>query len=238
MMGRVARAAATSSHPAWRAARAVRREVLDFSLPAIAPITWPVRALVNVVRATFHALMRVCIAEPYLKAHCSRVGRSVHTGPFVHWIQGHGRIDIGDDVLLDGKSSITFAARYADRPELRIGSRCYIGHGCRFVVGERIVIGDDVRLAAGVTLREASGHPLNPARRAAGDPAPRESVRPIVVEDGAWLGADCTVLGGVRIGRGAVVATCAVVTRDVAPGTVVAGNPARVVREDLDAASD
>jgi len=52
----------------------------------------------------------------------------------------------------------------------------------------------------------------------------------ITIEDDAWIGAGAIILDGVRIGRGAVVGAGAVVTRDVAPHTVVAGVPARLVR--------
>jgi maltose O-acetyltransferase len=55
--------------------------------------------------------------------------------------------------------------------------------------------------------------------------------RPIVVEDGAWVGLGATILGGVRIGKGAVVSAGAVVNQDVADNTLVAGNPATVVGE-------
>jgi len=58
-----------------------------------------------------------------------------------------------------------------------------------------------------------------------------EVARPIVIEDNVWLGGGAIVLPGVRIGRNAVVGAGAVVTRDVAANTVVAGNPARVIRE-------
>jgi acetyltransferase-like isoleucine patch superfamily enzyme len=52
----------------------------------------------------------------------------------------------------------------------------------------------------------------------------------VVIEDDAWIGAGATILPGVRIGRGAVVATGSVVTRDVPAATIVAGNPAIAVR--------
>jgi acetyltransferase-like isoleucine patch superfamily enzyme len=58
---------------------------------------------------------------------------------------------------------------------------------------------------------------------------------PVVIEDHAWIGLNAVVLKGVRIGRGAVVAAASVVTRDVPPFTLVAGNPARVVRQLEDA---
>lgn len=55
--------------------------------------------------------------------------------------------------------------------------------------------------------------------------------RPVQIRDDAWIGAKAIILKGVTIGEGAVVAAGAVVTKDVAPYTVVAGNPARVIRE-------
>ena len=55
--------------------------------------------------------------------------------------------------------------------------------------------------------------------------------RPIVIEDDVWIGAGVTVLPGVRIGRGSVIGAASVVTKDVPPWTVAAGNPARVVRQ-------
>ena len=54
---------------------------------------------------------------------------------------------------------------------------------------------------------------------------------PIVIEDNVWIGEYATILKGVTIGKGAVVASHAVVTKDVPPYTIVAGNPARVVKE-------
>ena len=57
------------------------------------------------------------------------------------------------------------------------------------------------------------------------------SNRPIDIQDDVYIGARVTVLGGVTVGRGAVIGACAVVVRDVPPGAVVAGNPARVLRQ-------
>jgi len=58
-----------------------------------------------------------------------------------------------------------------------------------------------------------------------------EVAKPIVIEDNVWLGGGAILLPGVRIGRNAVVGAGAVVTRSVPANTVVAGNPARVIRE-------
>ena len=55
--------------------------------------------------------------------------------------------------------------------------------------------------------------------------------QPIVIEDDAWIGMNCIILKGVTVGRGAVVGAGSVVTKDVPPWTLVAGNPARVIKE-------
>ena len=79
-------------------------------------------------------------------------------------------------------------------------------------------------IAPNVTLA-TTGHPVHPARRV--DFA--RFSEPIVIEDDVWVGYNATILKGVRVGAGAVVAPGAFVTRDVPPGVEVAGNPARIV---------
>jgi maltose O-acetyltransferase len=87
-------------------------------------------------------------------------------------------------------------------------------------------IGDRVSIAPRVTLVTAS----HPNRSRIRNFAP-VSQGTIVIEDDAWLGAGCVVLPGVRIGRGAVIGANSVVHQDVAPLHVVAGQPARTIRE-------
>lgn len=111
-----------------------------------------------------------------------------------------------------------------------IGRDVYIADDLLIVeeLAERgnITIGDRVSIAPRVTL-VTSSHPNNSRIRGF---APL-SHGPIVIEDDAWLGAGCVVLPGVRIGRGAVIGANSVVAQDVAPLHVVAGQPARTVRE-------
>jgi acetyltransferase-like isoleucine patch superfamily enzyme len=88
-----------------------------------------------------------------------------------------------------------------------------------------IVIGDDVMIGPNVQL-VSSGHPLDPATRRS-----QITVAPIRIGRGAWIAAGAIVLQGVTVGDDAVVAAGAVVTEDVPTRTLVAGVPARVVRE-------
>jgi maltose O-acetyltransferase len=108
---------------------------------------------------------------------------------------------------------------------IRIGARSFVNYGAVLLDPAPIVIGEEVLLATNVQLITAT-HPLDPDERASG----WETAFPIAVEDRAWLGAGAIVLPGRTIGREAIVGAGAVVTKDVAPRTVVAGNPARVIR--------
>ncbi len=70
-----------------------------------------------------------------------------------------------------------------------------------------------------------SGHPIKPSQRRAFVVA-----RPIVIEKNVWIAAGATIIGGVTVGENSVVAAASVVTKDVPPNTLVAGNPASVIR--------
>lgn len=107
----------------------------------------------------------------------------------------------------------------------RLGRNVFINQNCTFYDLGGIDIGNDVLIGPNVSLI-TSGHPLAPAERRSGVTA-----RPIVIESNVWLAAGATVIGGVTIGRNAVVAAGSVVTRDVPADSLVAGNPARLVRK-------
>lgn len=123
---------------------------------------------------------------------------------------------------------------------IEIGDYCYLANAS-LVCTERISIGSYVMIAGGVTVADSDFHPVSPAGRIAdtialsgrGDRSrrPEIDVRPVVIEDGVWIGWNATILKGVRIGEGAVVAPGALVNRDVPAGAHVAGNPARPVEE-------
>jgi acetyltransferase-like isoleucine patch superfamily enzyme len=218
---------ATSEHPVARLARGVRRAPGMVSLPLPGWVFLPWRLVYTGVRGCWYFVARVFIAEPIFRTYCTRVGRRFRCGVYVHWVQGRGDIFIGDDVLLDGRISFAFAARFRDRPTLRIGDRSGIGHRCTFVIADSITIGNDCRIATGSQFRDSPGHPVDAGARRRGEPPPPEAVKPIVIEDDVWIGASVIVQAGVRIGRGSVISSRAVVLSDVPPCSLMAGNPAR-----------
>ena len=124
---------------------------------------------------------------------------------------------------------------------IELGAYCYVGEGTRLWSADRITVGDRVLISHNVNIFDNDTHPIDdPCARHAqyvsiitsGHP-PRIDLRerPVVIEDDVLIGCQSIVLPGLRVGRGAVVGAGAVVTKDVPQRTVVAGNPARVVRE-------
>ena len=107
---------------------------------------------------------------------------------------------------------------------IHVGENVFINSGCKMQDQGGIYIGDDVLIGHNGCLLTLN-HEMDPEFRADMHP------QPIHIEDKAWLGSNVTVLPGVRIGKGAVVAAGAVVTKDVAPNTVVAGVPAKLIRK-------
>jgi len=114
-------------------------------------------------------------------------------------------------------------------------------HGTRFIVNQSITIGTHCLLSWNTVLMDTRRVPTDPAqRRAALTNAAHSAVRrvdtdaparPVRIGDGVWIGFDSCVLPGVTIGDGAIVGARSVVTEDVAPYSIVAGNPARLVRQ-------
>lgn len=116
-------------------------------------------------------------------------------------------------------------------PTLEIGRNVSIGEGAHITAANQIRLGNHVLLGKQVTISD-NNH--GDGTRAQTDIPPNQrplvSKGPIVIEDNVWIGDKATILGGVTIGRGAVVAANSVVTQDVPAAAVVAGVPARPIR--------
>src|SRR5712691_10918907 len=125
--------------------------------------------------------------------------------------------------------------------QIRIGKWCYIGEGARIWSQASVSIGDYVLIAHLVDVHDTNSHPIDWQERRLDSQAilsggdyrtPTQTLSaPVVIEDDVWIGFKASVMKGVTIGRGAIVSAGAVVTKDVEPWTVVAGNPARVIRQ-------
>jgi 2,3,4,5-tetrahydropyridine-2,6-dicarboxylate N-acetyltransferase len=119
------------------------------------------------------------------------------------------KVEIGDHVIVMMGAVINIGAVVGERTMIDMNA----------VVGARAIVGSDCHVGAGAVLAGVLEPP---------------SAAPVIIEDDVLIGANAVVLEGCRVGRGSVVAAGAVVTADVAPDTVVAGQPARRIK-DVDA---
>ena len=81
---------ASSDHPVARIVRRARRAVLNFTLPAPRAVFVPLLATFLGLRHAYYFAKRVFVCEPFFKAYCTRYGRGVRTGTYIHWVQGKG----------------------------------------------------------------------------------------------------------------------------------------------------
>jgi acetyltransferase-like isoleucine patch superfamily enzyme len=145
-------------------------------------------------------------------------------------------IQIGDNSIVEGELQVL---GYGGK--LQIGKNCYIGRDTKIWSGELIMIGDDVLISHNVGIIDTNSHEIDAVERAEkhkeylknGHPLEKGSIQtaPIVIENHAWINFDVIILKGVTIGEGAIVAAGAIVTKNVAPYTMVAGIPAKFVKQ-------
>jgi len=129
---------------------------------------------------------------------------------------------------------------FANGGRIEIGKDCYLGEGARVWSAEKIRIGDRVLISHNVNIFDNNTHPLNASDRhkqfmaitTFGHPKDIDlDEAPVNIANDVWIGAMAIILKGVTIGEGAIVGAGSVVTKDVPPWTIVAGNPATIIRE-------
>ncbi len=176
------------------------------------------RKLTDVMRPPWHLV----------RARWSFLGKGVDLGPRARVtgrrprVRNSGRMAIGPHVRIHGRQfpvSLTTGAS----GRLAIGHRVMINQGTTIHAEESVTIADDVLLSDLVAIYDTDFHAV--------DETAKVRVLPVRIDKNAWVGRSAMILPGVHIGEHAVVAAGAVVTKDVPERTVVAGNPARVIRE-------
>lgn len=171
--------------------------------------TWPLRAGGGLLRARLD--LRGCQhvgARPRLYGRC-------HVG-------NGGSITIGDRLLMHGET-VRCELTTHEGGRLEIGDQVFVNYGVSISAHTYVRIGSRSLVGQYTIIMDCDYHSPD------GGDSHGES-RPIVIEEGVWIGARAIVLKGVTIGRGAVVAAGSVVTRSVEPGALVAGIPAQVIR--------
>jgi acetyltransferase-like isoleucine patch superfamily enzyme len=179
------------------------------------------KSFVEVIGFVLERALRVFLAKIYLRT-CSKVGQfvSINKRPK---IVNKGYLEIGDEVRI--WSNINQSKLFVEKGgSLIIGKNSRI-NGVHISASTEVKIGENVRIAPYVIIIDDDYHDVEDHFGATGKKSP------IVIEDNVWIAMDAKILKGVRIGKGSVVATSAVVTRDVPPFSIVAGIPAKVIKQ-------
>lgn len=198
-----------------------RFEELDDELPLELQGLDPLRlATLRLLSATVLGVQRVRLGDRL------RVGRDVVANHRLS-IRGPGTVTIGDRANLYSFGTPTRLVTRARSARIEVGRNVRLTGA--FLQAEALIrIGDD-SIVARAHLLDSDMHSVSLDRRTNANAHVR--VEPVIVERNVWIARGAAVLAGVTIGEGSVVAYGAVVTRDVLPGVLVAGNPAAVVRE-------
>jgi galactoside O-acetyltransferase len=180
------------------------------------------------------ALILERIAESRVRRSCDfRIGNGSRVSYRTLGTRLPESFSIGSGTIFSGRVS-------ADRRQsiLKIGNNTFVGNS-HFVCAEQIEIGDDVLISWGCTIVDHNSHSVHWSERSKDvsdtfcgkKDWSNVKVSPVKICDKAWIGFGAIILKGVTVGEGSVVGAGSVVTRDVPPYCVVAGNPAVLVRE-------
>ena len=152
----------------------------------------------------------------------NKIGNIIARGKHIIFIR-NGRMSCGKNVFLCPNTKISIQGSKSVA-ELYIGENTNIGDRTEIHVGESIRIGSNCAISWDVCIMDRDYHQL-------GDNG--EITKPITIGNNVWIGSRTTILKGVTIGDGCVIGAGSVVTKDVPKGTCVAGNPAKIIKENI-----
>lgn len=145
-------------------------------------------------------------------------------------------IDIGKNTHIAGELKV-----FNSGGEIHIGVNCYLGVHSKIWSQQCIIIGDNVLISHNVNIHDTNAHEIDFNERrisfldliANGEPKENNFVKtsPIIIEDNVWIGFNSVIMKGVKIGARSIVAAGSVVTKDIPPDVIVAGNPARIIKK-------
>ena len=141
-------------------------------------------------------------------------------------------ISIGNYVRIGHDARLSCYSNFGGKeynPHLSIGDYSYIGDYLSILCADQIVIEDHVLMASYITIT-SENHGMNPESSIYYMHQPLSTGK-VQIENGAWIGEKVIILPGVTIGKKSIVAAGAVITRDVPPYTIVAGNPAKPIKQ-------
>jgi acetyltransferase-like isoleucine patch superfamily enzyme len=186
------------------------------------------------------------IIDLYLKIFLTKIWklRGLILGKRIWWegkpiitLNKESKIIIGDDCVICSRSSQT--ALGVNHPviirTLREGATLQIGSNVRMsgttiCAFSKIIIGDRCVIGSNVTIADTDFHSLDPIIRSSSSDHLKATVKPVIIGEDVFIGGGAFILKGVNIGKGAVIGAGSIVTLDIPPYSISAGNPANVIK--------
>lgn len=169
----------------------------------------------------------------WIKSLFRKFGNSSLIGKYIT-LEGAKYIEIGNGTTISRYGVLTCWDSYQGEkfnPSIIIGDNTSIGEYCHITSTNQISIGNGVLTGRRITITDNSHGEVT-----AEDLAIRPSIRkmrskgPVIIEDNVWIGDKVSIMAGVKIGKGSIIAANAVVTKDIPPYSVAAGIPAKVIK--------
>jgi serine acetyltransferase len=187
---------------------------------------------------TIHIVIKHCISDflrifyytPLFKSRLKNNPKQLYLYGGLPVVIGSLDIKMGNRVRLAAMTTISGRAVGTKIPTLVIGDNVGIAWRTSISVGDKITIGNNVRIAGDCYLAGYPGHPVNANLRALGKPDTEAQIGNIILQDDVWLATGVKVMPGVTIGQGTIVAAGSVVTKDLPCFVLAAGVPAKVIK--------
>lgn len=158
-----------------------------------------------------------------VKRHLASCGTNPRLRNLGLIFQGKGaEVHVGSGVMLERGVRLSLG----DNARIYIGDNTYLGDGTCVLAVKEVRIGAGCAISWHVVIMDTSSHPVG----FEGEKL-ETKIAPVIVGDHVWIGSRAVILKGVEVGDGAIIANNSVVTKNVPPKTMVAGNPARVIKE-------
>lgn len=147
------------------------------------------------------------------------------------------------DIVLDDHCEVFGRVISYNNGKIYIGKWAKIGHNSTILCTNKVSIGNDTAIATGVMIIDNNTHPINPDDRRYMRHTPHGSYerkslhadsKPIIIGENVWIGTNARINKGVTIGDNSIIAAGSIVTKDVPANAIAAGNPAKIVKTDID----
>jgi acetyltransferase-like isoleucine patch superfamily enzyme len=202
-----------------------------FEIPSV-PILHKTIYIVHKSIAHFLSeLMRIFYWTPVFKSRLMNSPSKLYLFGGMPVVMGSLNIIMGDEVRLSGVTTLSGRSVNTTTPVLTIGNNVGIGWSTTISVGNKVTFNDNVRIASNCHLAGYPGHPINAKDRAKGMSDTDEQVGNITLEKDVWLATGVSVMSGVTIGEGTIVAASSVVTHDLPSHVLAGGIPAKVIKK-------